>query len=91
MYKYIQIHVYMLLADQSSFGNCQSVPNSILETHDLCALRMDFQKECGRNTLLQSLSAMSKEANEEVELEHSLLLENGSVILRGRTTWRPRK
>ena len=82
----------MLLFDQSTFGNCQSVPNSILETHDLCALMLEFRKECGRNTSMQSLSSVSKEADKGVllELDHSLRLENGSELLRGRTTWRPR-
>ncbi|XP_062088563.1 palmitoyl-acyl carrier protein thioesterase, chloroplastic-like [Humulus lupulus] len=67
----------------------ESAPDSILETQKLCALKLEFRKECGKNSLVQSLSAISREA-EGIELEHTLRLQNGARILRGRTLWMPR-
>ncbi|XP_030488468.2 palmitoyl-acyl carrier protein thioesterase, chloroplastic [Cannabis sativa] len=68
----------------------QSAPESILETQKLCSLKLEFRKECGKNSLLHSLSAISKKSDQGFELEHTLRLQNGLTILRGRTVWIPR-
>ncbi|KAF4372438.1 hypothetical protein F8388_027111 [Cannabis sativa] len=68
----------------------QSAPESILETQKLCSLKLEFRKECGKNSLLHSLSAISKKSDQGFELEHTLRLQNGLTILRGRTNnWLP--
>ncbi|GMN37282.1 hypothetical protein TIFTF001_006687 [Ficus carica] len=69
-----------------------SAPDSIVETHKLRAIRVEFRKECEKKSLLQSLGALASETDDGVlELDHTLcLVENGSQILRARTVWMPR-
>ncbi|XP_015869379.1 palmitoyl-acyl carrier protein thioesterase, chloroplastic [Ziziphus jujuba] len=75
----------------------ESAPRWILETHELSIMTLEFQKECGMNTSLQSLSAVANrddhrhhnnKHNDEVELEHTIRVENESqILLKGRTMW----
>lgn len=67
-------------------------PQSILETHELSAITLEYRRECGRDSVLQSLSAVSGEveSSREVECQHLLQLETGEEIVRARTEWRPK-
>ncbi|XP_010249881.1 PREDICTED: palmitoyl-acyl carrier protein thioesterase, chloroplastic [Nelumbo nucifera] len=74
----------------------ESAPVSILENHVLSGLTLEYRRECGRDSVLQSLTAIcgdvaggSADAN-GVECEHLLRLESGAEILRARTGWRPK-
>ncbi|KAF8393314.1 hypothetical protein HHK36_021555 [Tetracentron sinense] len=74
----------------------ESAPVSILESHKLSAMTLEYRRECGRDSVLQSLTAVSGDGTGDlldacsVECEHLLRLENGAEIVRGRTSWRPK-
>lgn len=76
----------------------QSAPPSILESHELFSMTLEYRKECGKDSVLKSLTSVSGDATgggsfldtSEVECEHMLRLESGSEIVRGRTEWRPK-
>ncbi|KAF3450800.1 hypothetical protein FNV43_RR06889 [Rhamnella rubrinervis] len=80
-----------------------SAPRWILETHKLSAMNLEFRKECGLESVVQSLSAISKygpnqadqystQTDQNIELEHTIRLENESnILLKGRTIWIPKK
>jgi fatty acyl-ACP thioesterase B len=75
----------------------ESVPPAILETHELASMSLEYRRECGRDSVLQSLTAVSDPGigtlgkPGEVECQHLLRLEDGAEIVRGRTKWRPKK
>ena len=59
-------------------------------------MTLEYRRECGRDNVLQSLTAVSG-ANAEglqdsgnVECQHLLRLEDGAEVVRGRTEWRPK-
>ncbi|KAF8026814.1 hypothetical protein BT93_F3332 [Corymbia citriodora subsp. variegata] len=72
------------------------IPQSILESHELHDVNIEFRRECGKDSSLRSLSTEVRddlgdgEAKEGIEFDHLLLLEDGSEIARARTKWRPR-
>ncbi|XP_074579950.1 palmitoyl-acyl carrier protein thioesterase, chloroplastic-like [Curcuma longa] len=73
----------------------ESVPDSILESHELAGLTMEYRRECGRDSVLQSLAAVSSSSvngspETGMECQHLLRLEDGSEVLRARTEWRPK-
>ncbi|KAK7281375.1 hypothetical protein RIF29_09318 [Crotalaria pallida] len=75
----------------------ESVPVSIMESHELSSMTLEYRRECGKNDKLQSLIAVSgpvEVANlrhgGHVECNHLLRLEDGAEIMRGRTEWRPK-
>ncbi|KAL4318734.1 hypothetical protein GQ457_18G011970 [Hibiscus cannabinus] len=74
----------------------ESAPLPILESHELCAMTLEYRRECGRDSVLQSLTAVSDSDVEntrkfgEINCQHLLRLENGAEIVRGRTRWRPK-
>ncbi|OIV99944.1 hypothetical protein TanjilG_26282 [Lupinus angustifolius] len=74
----------------------ESAPQSILESHELSAMTLEYRRECGRDSVLQSLTAVSETDvgnlahGGHVECKHLLRLENGAEIVRGRTEWRPK-
>lgn len=74
----------------------ESAPRSVLETHKLSSMKLEYRKECGSDSMLQSLCAVSRNGtnhsadDEWVELNHLLRLEDGSEILRGRSMWMPK-
>uniref|UniRef100_A0A2P2LE67 Acyl-[acyl-carrier-protein] hydrolase n=1 Tax=Rhizophora mucronata TaxID=61149 RepID=A0A2P2LE67_RHIMU len=74
----------------------ESAPQPILESHELSALTLEYRRECGRDNVLQSLSAVSGagignlENVGKVECQHLLRLEDGAEVVRGRTEWRPK-
>ena len=67
----------------------QSAPRSILESHKLYVMTLEFQKECGRNSMMQSLTAINRAGtnshsteDEGVKFDHSLpTYEDASQIL----------
>ncbi|CAB4288530.1 unnamed protein product [Prunus armeniaca] len=74
----------------------ESAPLPILESHELSSLTLEYRRECGRDSVLQSLTAVSGAdignlgSNGGVECQHLLRLEEGAEIVRGRTEWRPK-
>ncbi|XP_077211942.1 palmitoyl-acyl carrier protein thioesterase, chloroplastic-like [Tasmannia lanceolata] len=74
----------------------QSAPISILESHELAGMTLEYRRECGRDCMLQSLAAVSVDCEGNspeggVECAHLLRLEGGAEIVRGRTEWRPKR
>ena len=75
----------------------QSAPQPILESHELSAMTLEYRRECGRDSKLQSLTAVSGgdvsnlgHSGDVVECNHLLQLEDGAEIVRGRSEWRPK-
>ncbi|GAB2232501.1 hypothetical protein Drorol1_Dr00011538 [Drosera rotundifolia] len=74
----------------------ESAPAPIMETHELSSITIEYRRECGRHSVLQSLAAVSGASvgglldSGYVECQHLLRLEDGSEVLRGRTEWRPK-
>ncbi|XP_027329517.1 palmitoyl-acyl carrier protein thioesterase, chloroplastic-like [Abrus precatorius] len=74
----------------------ESAPQPLLENHELCAMTLEYRRECGRNSVLESLTDVSGvdvgnlADGGFVECKHLLRLEDGSEIVRGRTEWRPK-
>lgn len=72
----------------------QSAPQAILESHELSSVTLEYRRECGRDSVLQSLTAVSDADvgnlahSGHVECKHLLRLEDGAEIVRGRTEWR---
>ncbi|KAI4335804.1 hypothetical protein L6164_014413 [Bauhinia variegata] len=75
----------------------ESAPQSILESHELVSMTLEYRRECGRDSVLQSLTAVSGADvgdlthSGQVECKHLLRLEDGAEIVRGRTEWRPKQ
>lgn len=74
----------------------ESAPLPILESHELAAMTLEYRRECGKDSVLQSLTAVSGASignlgnPGEVECQHLLRLDDGAEIVRGRTGWRPK-
>lgn len=65
----------------------------ILENYELAAMTLEYRKECGRDSVLQSLTSVlgnNVDNPETVECQHLLRLEGGDEIVKGRTEWRPK-
>ncbi|KAK4764596.1 hypothetical protein SAY86_025686 [Trapa natans] len=75
----------------------ECAPQQILETHELSAITLEYRRECGRDSILQSLAKISGDRTGleaescEVECQHLLRLESGPEIVRARTEWRPKE
>ncbi|KAF3441951.1 hypothetical protein FNV43_RR15867 [Rhamnella rubrinervis] len=74
----------------------ESAPLAMLESHELCAMTLEYRRECVRDSVLQSLTAVSGAGisnlvNSGIECQHLLRFEEGAEIVRGRTEWRPKK
>ncbi|KAF8364790.1 hypothetical protein HHK36_033234 [Tetracentron sinense] len=73
----------------------ESAPVSIWESHELSGMTLEYKRECGRHSMLQSLTAVSGDITGDlldafrVECQHLLRLESGSMVMRGRTEWKP--
>lgn len=67
-----------------------------MESHELSTMTLEYRRECGRDSVLQSLTAVSSAGISnladagDIECQHLLRLENGAEIVRGRTEWRPK-
>lgn len=76
----------------------QGAPQPILESHELSTICLEYRRECGRDSVLQSLTAVSSADTDagsfahsrNIECKHLLKLEDGAEIVRGRTEWRPK-
>ncbi|GLT49362.1 hypothetical protein SLA2020_229290 [Shorea laevis] len=74
----------------------ESAPLPILESHELSAMTLEYRRECGRDSVLQSLTAVADKDVDNlgkfgnIECQHLLRLEDGAEIVRGRTAWRPK-
>lgn len=74
----------------------ESAPLPILESHELSSMTLEYRRECGRDSVLQSLTAVSDKGGGNlgkfgnIECQHLLRLEDGAEIVRGRTEWRPK-
>lgn len=72
----------------------QSAPQSILESHELFGMTLEYRRECGKDSVLQSLTSVSDAGSlaqsGRIECQHLLRLEDGAEIVRGRTKWRPK-
>ncbi|KAK7304192.1 hypothetical protein RJT34_15307 [Clitoria ternatea] len=72
----------------------ESAPQPLLESHVLRALTLEYRRECGKNSVLDSLTDISGAGVGNiadgglVECNHFLRLEDGAEIVRGRTEWR---
>jgi fatty acyl-ACP thioesterase B len=74
----------------------ESAPISILEKHELASMTLDYRKECGRDSVLQSLTAVSGECDDgntesSIQCDHLLQLESGADIVKAHTEWRPKR
>lgn len=79
----------------------QSAPISILESHELAGMTLEYRRECGKDSMLQSLTAVDDDDGDgstpegspgaSIECRHLLRLECGAEIVRGRTEWRPKR
>ncbi|XP_062156884.1 palmitoyl-acyl carrier protein thioesterase, chloroplastic-like [Alnus glutinosa] len=74
----------------------EGAPPSVLESHKISSMTLEYRKECGRDSMVQSLSAVNRNGSshstedEGVEVDHLLQLEDGYEILRARTLWLPK-
>uniref|UniRef100_A0A0D3F865 Acyl-[acyl-carrier-protein] hydrolase n=1 Tax=Oryza barthii TaxID=65489 RepID=A0A0D3F865_9ORYZ len=76
-----------------------SAPISVLEKHELASMTLDYRKECGRDSVLQSLTTVSGECTSigadkqasAIQCDHLLQLESGADIVKAHTEWRPKR
>lgn len=71
----------------------ESTPESLIYSHELSKINLEYRKECLKGDVIQSLSRVvtnGRDENGRIELEHLLRLESGPQVLRARTTWRPK-
>ncbi|KAA8523074.1 hypothetical protein F0562_009497 [Nyssa sinensis] len=74
----------------------ESAPLPILESHELAGMTLEYRKECGRDSVVQSLTAVSGADignllhTGYVECQHMLRLEGGAELVKARTEWRPK-
>ena len=72
----------------------ESAPQPILESYELHSMTLEYRRECGRNSVLQSLTDVSGADigcladSGFIECKHLLRLDDGAEIVRGRTGWR---
>ncbi|XP_068652201.1 palmitoyl-acyl carrier protein thioesterase, chloroplastic-like [Aristolochia californica] len=77
----------------------ESTPRRILESHELAGMNLEYRRECRKDSVVQSLTAVSRKCGEGteddggggLECEHLLRLEDGAEVVRGRTRWRPKR
>lgn len=74
----------------------ESAPTSILESHELAGMTLEYRRECGKDSVLQSLTSVSTDCADGspdtgMECVHLLQLESGDEIIRARTKWRPKR
>ncbi|XP_047327049.1 palmitoyl-acyl carrier protein thioesterase, chloroplastic-like [Impatiens glandulifera] len=74
----------------------ESAPPAIMESHELYGVTLEYRRECGRESVLQSLTSVGNNSvgslldSGYVECKHLLRLEDGAEILKARTEWRPK-
>lgn len=73
----------------------ESAPMKILESHELTGMTLEYRRECGKESVLESLTSVSADCTNgspetDIECEHLLRLDSGAEVMRGRTHWRPK-
>ncbi|XP_076909353.1 palmitoyl-acyl carrier protein thioesterase, chloroplastic-like [Bidens hawaiensis] len=72
----------------------ESIPESHLKNYELASMTLAYYKECEKDCILQSLTSILKTDNNgynHVDCHHMLRLEeDGSVVVKGWTRWRPK-
>lgn len=68
----------------------EGTPAPMRRSHDLCAMTVEYRKECGIENKLESLSAATNRGGMCYDFDHLLRLEDGTEIARAKTTWRPK-
>uniref|UniRef100_R4J2L6 Acyl-[acyl-carrier-protein] hydrolase n=1 Tax=Cuphea avigera var. pulcherrima TaxID=83566 RepID=R4J2L6_9MYRT len=69
----------------------ESMPTEVLETQELCSLALEYRRECGRDSVLESVTAMDPtKVGGRSQYQHLLRLEDGTDIVKCRTEWRPK-
>lgn len=71
---------------------------AILEKHELAGMTMEYRRECGRDSVVQSLTTVysdcadsASQDSASIHCEHLLSLESGANIVKARTAWRPKQ
>lgn len=65
----------------------------MMERQKLKSMTLEYRRECGRDSVLKSLTAVSGcdignlGTAGDVECQHLLRLEDGAEVVRGRTEW----
>ena len=58
-------------------------------------MTLNYRKECGRDSVLQSLTAVKGDNGDQeavaIQCDHLLQLESGADILKSHTEWRPNR
>ncbi|NP_001289910.1 PREDICTED: palmitoyl-acyl carrier protein thioesterase, chloroplastic isoform X1 [Camelina sativa] len=71
----------------------ESAPVGIMERQKLKSMTLEYRRECGRDSVLQSLTAVAGcdmgnlATAGDVECQHLLRLQDGAEVVRGRTEW----
>uniref|UniRef100_K9JGV9 Acyl-[acyl-carrier-protein] hydrolase n=1 Tax=Cuphea lanceolata TaxID=3930 RepID=K9JGV9_CUPLA len=69
----------------------ESTPQEVLESQELSSLTLEYRRECGRESVLESLTAVDPSGKGfGSQFQHLLRLEDGGEIVKGRTEWRPK-
>ena len=57
-------------------------------------MTLNYRKQCGRDSVLQSLTAVIGDNNDQesvaIQCDHLLQLESGADIVKAHTEWRPK-
>ncbi|KAJ1257939.1 hypothetical protein BS78_10G035100 [Paspalum vaginatum] len=74
----------------------ESAPISILEKHELASTTLDYRKECGCDSVPQSLTTMTGKCadghpGDAIQCDHLLQLESGADIVKAHMEWRPKR
>ncbi|KAL5572715.1 hypothetical protein UlMin_022312 [Ulmus minor] len=72
----------------------ESTPPEIHESHEIASLTLEYRRECGRDSVLNSATKVSDSSQlgkSAVECNHLVRLQNGGEIVKGRTVWRPKR
>lgn len=76
----------------------ESAPMAILEKHELGGMTLEYRRECGKDSVVQSLTTVYSDCPDSadqdspsIHCEHLLSLESGANIVKARTAWRPKR
>uniref|UniRef100_A0A6I9REU9 Acyl-[acyl-carrier-protein] hydrolase n=1 Tax=Elaeis guineensis var. tenera TaxID=51953 RepID=A0A6I9REU9_ELAGV len=71
----------------------ESVPVWMLESCEVATMTLEYRRECGMNSVVQSLTATATDnaVGSPIVCQHLLRLEDGSEIVRSQTEWRPKQ
>ncbi|KAJ1691229.1 hypothetical protein LUZ63_015384 [Rhynchospora breviuscula] len=76
----------------------ESAPMAMLEKHELAGMTLEYRRECGKDSVVQSHTTVysdctnsAKQDSASIHCEHLLSLESGANIVKARTAWRPKQ